>query len=49
MPNPETLKTELEALIREKLLFRANVELVPADSLPKYEYKVKLVKKLYEE
>ena len=47
--NPGTLKTELEALIREKLLFRANVEMVPADSLPKYEYKVKLVKKLYEE
>jgi phenylacetate-CoA ligase len=42
------LKKELEALIREKLIFRANVELVPADSLPKFEYKAKLVRKHYE-
>jgi len=45
----ETLKNELEALIREKLIFRANVELVPLGTLPKYEYKAKLVRKLYEE
>ena len=45
----EALKKELEAIIREKLIFRANVELVPADSLPKFEYKAKLVKKHYEE
>ncbi|MBW1667691.1 MAG: phenylacetate--CoA ligase family protein [Deltaproteobacteria bacterium] len=44
-----SLKKELEALIREKLIFRANVELVPPDSLPKFEYKAKLVRKLYEE
>jgi hypothetical protein len=25
------------------------VELVPADSLPKYEYKAKLVRKIYDE
>ncbi len=43
------LKQEIEALIRDKLVFRANVELVPPDSLPKYEYKAKLVRKLYEE
>ena len=36
-------------LIVTALIFRANVELVPADTLPKYEYKAKLVRKLYEE
>ena len=40
------LKKEIEALIREKLIFRANVEVVPKDSLPKYEYKAKLVRKV---
>jgi len=43
------LKKQLESDIRDKLIFRANVELVPADTLPKYEYKAKLVRKLYEE
>jgi phenylacetate-CoA ligase len=43
------LKKELEALIREKLIFRAELEMVPADTLPKYEYKAKLVRKVYEE
>lgn len=43
------MKKEIETLIREKLIFRANVELVPPDSLPKYEYKAKLVRKVYEE
>lgn len=43
------LKKQLESEIRDKLIFRANVELVPADTLPKYEYKAKLVRKLYEE
>lgn len=43
------LKKELETLIREKLIFRAEIELVPPDSLPKYEYKAKLVRELYEE
>ena len=40
--NPKTL-------IGEKLIFRANVELVAPNSLPKLEYKAKLVRKLYEE
>lgn len=44
-----TLKNEIEALLREKLIFRSDVELVPPDTLPKYEYKAKLVRKLYEE
>jgi phenylacetate-CoA ligase len=45
----EPLKSELEGLIREKLIFRAEIELVPPDSLPKFEYKAKLVNKHYEE
>ena len=45
----EALKKELEALIREKMIFRADLEMVPPDSLPKYEYKAKLVRKVYEE
>ncbi|MFZ0452045.1 MAG: hypothetical protein WAL98_22660 [Desulfatiglandaceae bacterium] len=47
--NLDQLKKEIEGLIREKLIFRADVELVPADTLPKFEYKAKLVRKLYEE
>lgn len=42
------LKQKIEALIREKLIFRADVELVAPNSLPKFEYKAKLVRKLYE-
>jgi phenylacetate-CoA ligase len=40
------LKRLAEMVIREKLMFRADVELV--DSLPRYEYKKKLIRKLYE-
>ena len=43
------LKQRIEALIREKLIFRAHVELVAPNSLPKFEYKAKLVRKLYQE
>ena len=42
------LKTRLEAALREKLIFRAQIELVPEGSLPRYEYKAKLVRKCYE-
>ena len=45
----EQLKQEIQASIREKLIFRADVELVPEGSLPKFEYKAKLVRKVYEE
>jgi len=44
----DDFKKEIESLIREKLIFRANVELVPLGILPKFEYKAKLVRKLYE-
>ncbi len=43
------LKKELETVLRAKLVFRADVELVPEASLPRFEYKAKLIRKLYEE
>lgn len=45
----QELKKKITGIIREKLIFRADVQLVPPDSLPKYEYKAKLVKTLYGE
>lgn len=44
----ESLKSEIENLLREKLIFSANVELIPPGSLPKYEYKAQLIEKTYE-
>ncbi len=43
------LKNQLEDLYRSKLICRAEVDLVPEGSLPRFEYKAQLVKKLYEE
>lgn len=40
------LKAEVERLVRDKLIFRADAELV--SELPRYQYKAKLVRKLYE-
>ena len=40
----QQLKVKIEMLLREKLVFRAQVDLVPPGSLPKYEYKAQLVK-----
>ena len=40
----QQLKVKIEMLLREKLVFRAQVDLVPAGTLPKYEYKAQLVK-----
>jgi phenylacetate-CoA ligase len=45
----QNLKSELESALREKLVFRAQVQLVPEGTLPRYEYKGKLIRKLYEE
>ena len=42
------LKGEIEALLREKLIFSSDVELLPPGSLPKFEYKAKLVEKVYD-
>ena len=45
----QKLKADLETALREKLVFRASVELVPEGTLPRSEYKGRLVRKLYEE
>ena len=43
----DQLRAKAEALLREKLVCRARIELVPPGSLPKYEYKAKLAVKAY--
>lgn len=43
-----SLKQDVEGLLREKLVFRADVHLVPEGSLPRYEMKAQLIKKLWE-
>ena len=43
----EVLRQDIEARLREKLIFRAAVELVPDGALPRYEYKAKLVRELF--
>jgi phenylacetate-CoA ligase len=40
------LKKSLEGLLRDKLIFRAKVEIV--DELPKYQYKTQLIRKLFD-
>jgi phenylacetate-CoA ligase len=45
----DALKRELERLIREKLIAKAEVELVPPETLPRFEMKAQLIRKLYEE
>jgi phenylacetate-CoA ligase len=47
--NLDALKKDIETALREKLVFRADVELVPEGTLPRYEMKTKLIRKLYEE
>jgi phenylacetate-CoA ligase len=43
------LKKEIESRLHDRLLSRFEVELVPDGTLPRYEMKAKLVRKLYEE
>ena len=45
--DPGTLKSEVEQALRQKLVFRAEVELVPEGTLPRFEAKAQLIKKLY--
>jgi phenylacetate-CoA ligase len=45
----DSLKKELETVLRDKLVFRADVELVPEGTLPRFEMKANLTRKLYEE
>ena len=42
------LKTTLEKALREKLIFSAKVELIPAGTLPRFEMKAKLIERIYE-
>jgi phenylacetate-CoA ligase len=44
----EELKETLTRTIREKLVFRANIEMVPPDTFPKSEYKIEYFEKRYE-
>lgn len=43
------LKRDIENLLKEKLVFKADVHLVPEGALPRYEMKAKLIRKLYDE
>ena len=43
------LREALEARLRDKLIFRARIELVPEGALPRYEYKAKLVRHVYQD
>ena len=45
----DQLKARIETALRDKLVFRSEVQLVPEGTLPRYEYKGKLIRKLYEE
>lgn len=45
----DLLKTELEGLLRERLVVEHAVELLPPGTLPRFEMKAQLVRKLYEE
>jgi phenylacetate-CoA ligase len=45
----DQLKRELEAMIRDKLIVQADVELVPAGTLPRFEMKAQLLRHLYQE
>jgi phenylacetate-CoA ligase len=43
------LKRELEGLIRDRLIVKADVDVLPPDSLPRFEMKAQLIRKVYEE
>ncbi len=43
------LKKEIEGMLHDRLLSRFEVELVPDGTLPRYEMKAKLVRKMWEE
>jgi phenylacetate-CoA ligase len=42
------LKRELEELIRDRLIVKAEVDVVPPESLPRFEMKAQLIRKVYE-
>ena len=46
---PAALKAEIERRLRDKLVVRTDVELVPAETLPRFEMKAQLIRQLYAE
>ena len=44
-----SLKSRLEGLVKDRLSIPSNVELVPPETLPRYDMKGQLVRRLYEE
>jgi phenylacetate-CoA ligase len=47
--NVPELKRELEELIRDRLIVKADVDVVPPESLPRFEMKAQLIRRVYEE
>jgi phenylacetate-CoA ligase len=45
----QKLKSEVEQLLRDRLIFKPSVDLVPPDTLPRFEMKAKLIRRLFEE
>lgn len=45
----DELKREIEGLIRDKLIVKTAIELVPPETLPRFEMKAQLIRRLYEE
>ncbi len=45
----EKLREDAEALLRDRLIFTSHVEVVPVGTLPRFEMKARLIRKLYEE
>ena len=45
----DLLKQDIEQTLRQKLVFRADVELVSEGTLPRFQAKAQLIKKCYEE
>jgi phenylacetate-CoA ligase len=43
----ETLRHDVEVLLREKLIFASRVEIMPIGSLPRFEMKARLIRKLW--
>lgn len=44
----DALKKDIEDILRQKLIFTAEVELVPPGTLPRFEMKAQLIRKLYQ-
>ena len=44
----DALKKDIEDTLRQKLIFTAEVELVPPGTLPRFEMKAQLIRKLYQ-